>query len=63
MLNQDYLKLKKITEVNYKLNLLAKIKIHLVQYVVMLKPVYKEYELLIYKINTYRGREKNKWEV
>ena len=29
----------------------------------MLKPVYGEYELLIYKIDIYRGREKDKWEV
>ena len=29
----------------------------------MLEPVYGEYELLIYKIDTYRGREKDEWEV
>ena len=50
-------------EVNYKLDLLAKIKIYLVQYIVMLKPAYREHELLIYKIDTYRGREEDKWEV
>ena len=54
---------KKITEVNYKLDLLAKIKIYLVQYIVMLKLVYREYELLIYKVDIYRGREEDKWEV
>ena len=29
----------------------------------MLKLVYKEYELLIYKADIYRGREEDKWEV
>ena len=29
----------------------------------MLELVYKEYELLIYKINTYKGRKEDKWEV
>ena len=47
-------------EVNYKLNLLVKIKIYLVQYIVMLRLVYREYELLVYKIDIYRGREKKK---
>ena len=47
-------------EVNYKLDLLTKIKIYLVQYITILKPVYREHELLIYKIDIYRGREENK---
>ena len=38
-------------------------KIHLVQYIVILELVYREYEPLIYKANTYRGREEDKWEV
>ena len=50
-------------KVNYKLDLLAKIKFYLVQYITMLKPVYREYELLIYKVDTYKSREKNKQEV
>ena len=29
----------------------------------MLKLVYREHELLIYKVDTYRGREEDKWEV
>ena len=40
-----------------------KIKIHPVQYIAILEPVYKEYELLIYKVDIYRGRKENKWEV
>ena len=65
----DYVKLglfkikKKITEVNYKLNLLAKIKIYPVQYIAMLEPAYGEHEPLIYKADMYRGREEDEWEV
>ena len=29
----------------------------------MLKLIYREYELLIYKTDIYKGREKDKWEV
>ena len=29
----------------------------------MLELVYREYELLIYKIDIYRGKEKDEWEV
>ena len=29
----------------------------------MLKLIYREYELLIYKIDIYRGREEDEWEV
>ena len=45
----NYVKLKpfivkrKVTEVNYKLDLLKKIKIYLVQYIAMLKLAYREY--------------------
>ena len=54
---------KKVTEVNYKLDLLTKMKIYLVQYIAMLELVYGEHEPLIYKVNTYRGREEDEWEV
>ena len=49
----------KVTEVNYKLNLLAKIKIYLVQYIAILKLVYREYKPLIYKADIYKGREED----
>ena len=42
------------------MDLLAKIKIYLVQYIAMLELVYKEHELLIYKVDIYRGREEDK---
>ena len=45
-------------EVNYKLDLLVKIKIYLVQYIAMLKLVYKEYKLLIYKADTYKAEKR-----
>ena len=45
------------------LDLPIKIKIYLVQYIVILKLVYREYELLIYKIDMYKGREEDKQKV
>ena len=54
---------KKIIKINYELNLPAKIKIYPVQYIAMLEPVYGEYELPIYKADTYRGREEDKQKV
>ena len=47
-------------EVNYKLDLLVKIKIYLVQYITILKLVYREYKLLIYKTDIYKNRKENK---
>jgi hypothetical protein len=51
---------KKITEVNYKLNLLAKIKIYLIQHITILKLVYREYELPLYKVDIYKGYKEDK---
>ena len=41
--------INKIIKVSYRLNLLLKIKIYLVYYIVMLKLVYKNHKLLVYK--------------
>ena len=41
--------INKVTEVIYRLDLLLKIKIHLVYYIAILKPVYRNHELLVYK--------------
>ena len=41
--------INKVTEVIYRLDLLLKIKIHLVYYITILELVYKNYKLLIYK--------------
>jgi len=62
----DYIKIgpfkiiEKILEVIYRLNLLVKIKIYLVQYIVILEIVYRDLILLVYKEDTYRGQEENK---
>ena len=52
--------INKVTEVLYRLNLLLKIKIHLVHYITMLEPVYKNHKLLVYKQDTYKGCEEDK---
>jgi hypothetical protein len=41
--------ISKVTEVLYRLDLLLKIKIHLVYYIAMLELVHENYKLLIYK--------------
>ena len=41
--------INKVIEVLYKLDLLLKIKIHLVYYIAILEPVYRNHEPLIYK--------------
>jgi len=45
----------KISEVIYKLDLLVKIKIYLVQYIVILELAYRDLVLLVYKKDIYRG--------
>ena len=47
-------------EVLYRLNLLLKIKIYLVYHIAMLKLVYKNHKLLIYKQDIYKGYEEDK---
>ena len=41
--------INKVIEVTYRLDLLLKIKIHLVYYIAMLELVYRNYELVVYK--------------
>jgi len=63
----DHIKIKlfkiaeKISEIIYRLNLLAKIKIYPVQYIMILEPVYRDLVLLIYKEDIYRGQKEDKW--
>ena len=51
----NYIKIKlfklisKVIEVIYRLDLPLKIKIHLIYYIAMLKLVYKNHKLLVYK--------------
>jgi len=62
----DYVKIglfkimERISEVTYKLDLLAKIKIYLVQHIIILEPVYRDLALLVYKEETYRSQEEDK---
>jgi len=46
---------EKISEVMYRLDLPAKIKIYPVQYIVMLELAHRDLALLVYKKDTYRG--------
>ena len=41
--------INKVIEVLYRLDLLLKIKIYSVYYITILKPAYKNHELLVYK--------------
>ena len=41
--------INKIIKVNYRLDLPLKIKIHLVYYIAILKPVHRDHKLLVYK--------------
>ena len=41
--------INKVTEVIYRLNLLLKIKIHLVYYIAILESAHGNYKLLVYK--------------
>jgi len=62
----DYVKIglfkiaEKILEVIYRLDLLAKIKIYLTQYIVILELVYRNLALPVYKEDTYKGQEEDK---
>jgi len=57
----DYIKIglfkivEKISEVMYRLDLLAKMKIYPIQHIVMLELVHRDLALLVYKEDTYRG--------
>ena len=52
--------ISKVMEVLYRLDLLLKIKIHLVHYIAILKLLYKNYESLVYKQDIYKGYEEDK---
>ena len=50
-------------EVLYRLDLLLKMKIHLVYYIAILKLVYGNHKPLVYKQDIYKGHEENKQPV
>ena len=37
--------------------------IYLVQYIAILKLVYKKHKPPLYKVDIYKGREENEWEI
>jgi len=57
----DYIKIglfkiaEKISEVMYRLDLLVKMKIYLVQHIAMLELAHRDLAILVYKEDTYRG--------
>ena len=55
--------LEKILEVNYRLDLLERIKIYLVQYIIILELAHGDIEPPVYEQDIYRGREEDKWPV
>jgi len=65
----DYIKLEsfrilaKILNLIYKLDLLAKMKIYLVQHIAILEPAQESIEPPVYKIEIYRSQEEDKWDV
>ena len=52
--------INKVTEVLYRLDLLLKIKIHLVYYIAMLELAHRNHKPLIYKQDMYKGYEEDK---
>jgi len=44
----------------YRLDLLVKMKIYLVQHIAMLELAHRDLALLVYKEDTYRGQEEDK---
>jgi hypothetical protein len=53
----------KISEVTYRLDLPAKMKIYPVQHIAMLEPAYGDAEPPVYEADTYRGQEEDEWQV
>ena len=52
--------INKVIKVLYRLDLLLKMKIHPVYYITMLEPAYRNYKLLVYKQDIYKGYKKDK---
>ena len=52
--------INKVIEVLYRLNLLLKIKIYLIYYITILKLVYRNYKLLVYKQDIYKRDKEDK---
>ena len=55
--------ISKVIKVLYRLDLLLKIKIYSVYYIAILKLVYKNHKLLVYKQYIYKGYKEDKQPV
>jgi len=51
---------ERISEVIYRLDLLIKMKIYLIQHIIILELAYRDLALLVYKEDIYRGQEEDK---
>jgi transposase InsO family protein len=58
-----YKVLTKVSDLTYKLDLPAKMKIYPVQHVAMLEPANGDTEPPLYEMETYRGQEEDEWDV
>ena len=52
--------ISKVIEVLYRLDLLLKIKIHLVHYITILEPAHRNHKPLVYKQDRYKGHKEDK---
>ena len=52
--------ISKIIQVLYRLDLLLRIKIYLVYYITILKPVYRNHKPPVYKQDIYKGYKEDK---
>jgi len=55
--------LAKISNLTYKLDLLARMKIYPVQHIAMLKPAHRNIKPPVYKMETYKSQKEDKWNV
>ena len=55
--------LAKVLDLIYKLDLPIKMKIYLVQHIIILKPAHRDIEPPLYKMETYRSQKENKYEI
>ena len=53
--------INKVIEVLYRLDLPLKMKMHPVYYIAILKLVYRNHKLLVYKQDTYKRYKEDKW--
>ena len=52
--------ISKVIKVLYRLDLLLRIKFYLIYYIAILKPVYRNHKLLVYKQDIYKRYKEDK---